>query len=151
MAITSAIYGLMFESAFAGLIDFTSETTMKAAFALVTYTPDLDLDQYFDVAVGTPGYEPPATGAYTTGGFVLTSTAVLYTAAGNIFTLDAADVTVSSSTIANVRSVVVYANTGLFPLICYNVSDTNISTTGGTFTVTWSSNGIVRIEVGAEA
>lgn len=151
MAITSAIYGLLFESAFAGLIDFTSETTIKAGFVLVGYTPDLDADQYWTEGGGPQASEHGATGNYTTGGFVLTSTVVAYTASGNIFTLDAADVSVGSSTISNVRSVVVYENTGLFPLICYNLSDGDISTTGGTFSVTWSANGIVRIEVGAEA
>lgn len=149
--ITSAIYGKMFESAFAGLLDLTSETTIKAAFALVAYTPVLDTDQFFDVAVGTPGHEPPPTGGYVDGGFVLLNTVISYTGVGNIFTFVADNVSISSSTIANVRSVVVYENTGLFPLICYNKSDADISTTGGTFTVAWSASGIVRIEVGAEA
>lgn len=150
MTITSAIYGQMFESAFKGLIDFTS-SNVYVGFTLIGYDPNLDTDEFWTESGGPQDSEHANGNGYVTGGFNLVNSAVLYTSSGNIFTLDGDNLSISSSTITAVRTVVVYYNAGLFPLICFNESDADISTTGGTFSVTWSTNGIVRLEIGAQA
>jgi hypothetical protein len=139
MAVTSKNYGQAVKAAFNKLIDFDTDT-IKTSLHLVGYTPDQDHDFFDDVSNEVTG-----TG-YTAGGATLASPTVVYTGASNLFTLDAADPTWTTSTLTAVRTAVVRdAQTGVAatePLIAYFQSDTDISTTAGTFTVTFAAAGI---------
>jgi hypothetical protein len=140
VAVISKNYGPAVKSAFNKEIDFDSDS-IKCSLHLVGYTPDQD-HQYFSSATS----EASGT-AYTAGGVVLsTGKTVVYTAASNLFTLDADDAVWATSTIPAVRTAVVYdfqtAVAATAPLLAYFQSDTDISTTGATFTVGFALAGI---------
>src|SRR5687767_7798029 len=139
MAVTSKNYGQAVKAAFNKLIDFDTDE-IKCSLHLVGYTPDQDHDFFDDV-----GSQATGTG-YTAGGVALASKTVVYTGASNLFTLDAADATWSTSTIPSVRTAVVRDSaTGVAatePLIAYFQSDADISTTAGLFTVGFAAAGI---------
>ena len=96
--------------------------------------------------------EAPAKGKYTAGGVALGTKTSTYSS--SVHKLDAANITIGSSTIANIRRAVVYNDTpsvGSKTLIAYQTSDTDISTTGGAFTVAWAGAGIVTLTVAAQS
>ena len=87
---------------------------------------------------------------YTAGGATLASKTITYTGATNKWVFDAADPTWTTSTIT-ARTAVVYdaspASDATRPLICYQQSDADVSTTGATFTVQFAAAGIVEITI----
>jgi hypothetical protein len=139
MAVTSKNYGPAVEKAFKGEIDFDSDT-IKCSLHLVGYTPDQDHAYFSETSNEVTG-----TG-YTAGGATLASCAATYSAGSNLLKLDANDPTWTTSTLTAVRTAVVYDSTpgtaATNPLIAYFQSDTDISTTAGTFTVTFAAAGI---------
>lgn len=148
MAVVAALYGNVFLAAFGADIDWLNDT-IKVMLTTSTYVPDLDVHDFKDDVTN----EVTGTG-YTAGGATLASKTITYTAATNVVKLDAADATWPSSTIT-ARVAVVYDDTpataATKPLVCYQKSDADISTTSGTFTITWNASGIFTITVGAEA
>lgn len=143
MAVTNKWYGNAFKAAFNKQIDFDSDT-VKVALVTSSYSFDQDAHDFFDDITN----EVTGTG-YTAGGATLASCTVTYTGASNTLALDAADVSWSSSTIT-ARGAVVYVSTGTAstsPLLCFVDFGANVSTTSGTFTITWDSAGIASVTV----
>jgi hypothetical protein len=143
MAVTAKAYGLMVRDVFNGaiVVDWNTDT-IKVALTTVTYSPDQDVhDRFDDVTNEVVG------AGYTAGGVTLTAgnQTITYTAGTNTVTLDGEDASWAASTIT-ARTAVVYKSTGVAstsPLICYQQSDADISSTAGTFSVVWNASGIV--------
>ncbi|MHC4867769.1 MAG: hypothetical protein ACYTEX_27170 [Planctomycetota bacterium] len=150
MAVTAAIYGKAFLALANKEIDWEADT-IKCALTTSSYSPDLDAHDYFDDVTN----EVAGTG-YTAGGDTIATGGgtATYTAAGNLFALDAANAVWTTSTIT-ARYAVVYDSTpgsaATNPLVCYQNAGADVSTTAGTFTVAWAAAGIVQVTVGAEA
>lgn len=145
MAVTAFFYGNAFVSAFNKEIDFGSDT-IKVALLDNTHVPDQDAHNYFDdVAVD----EVVGTG-YTAGGATLSTPTVTYTAGTNVLKLDGADVSWASSTIT-ARYAVIYDSTpgtaATNPLIAYVDFGADVTSSGGTFSITWDAAGIATVTV----
>lgn len=145
MAVTGKIYGLMFRDILNGAVTVDWDTdTIKAALTTSSYTPDQDThDRFNDVTNEVVG------AGYTAGGQALTSPTITYTAGTNVIMLDAADVTWATSTIT-ARTAVVYKDTGTAstsPLVCYQQSSADITSTVGNWTIQWNAAGIVTLDV----
>lgn len=95
----------------------------------------------------TSGAAVAANPGYTVGGQALASRTVAYDAPSNTLTLDAADLSWSSSSL-NCRYLVVYVDTGTSstsPLICYVDFGADQTTTNGTFTYQLPTTGIAQL------
>lgn len=129
-------------------IDFLSDT-IKATLHLVGYTPAKTTDDFVNDLTN----EHANGGGYTTGGETLASKTLAVTS--SVVIADAADVVWTSATITAARSVVISDRTpgtaATQPLICYNKSDADITSTGGNFTWVIAATGIFRLTVSAEA
>lgn len=141
----SKLYGNFLKLALNKEVDWDSDT-IKVALLTSSYTPNQDTHDYFD---DVSSYEVTGTG-YTAGGQTLGSKTITYDSGTNVLTLDAADVTWSSSTIT-ARYAVVYDDSGASAaskaLIGYVDFSSDQSSTNGNFTITWDATGIVRITV----
>jgi hypothetical protein len=141
----SKLYGQFLGQALNKEIDWDTDT-IKVALLSNAYTPDQDAHNYFDDVVA---YQVTGTG-YTAGGATLANKTNSYNAATNVITLDADDVTWSSSTIT-ARYAVIYdaspATDATKPLIGYVDFGADQSSSNGNFTITWDATGIVRITV----
>ena len=144
MAVTGKLYGNLFETVFRGEIDWDDDT-IKVMLTTSSYTINQDTHDYKNDITN----EVSGTG-YTATGETLASKTSTYTAGNNTFTLDAANTLWTTSTLI-ARIAVVYdatpASDATRPLICYQDAGENISTTAGTFTIQWHSDGIVKIVV----
>src|SRR3990167_4562121 len=145
MAVTGKLYGLWLKLILDGTRSTDWDTdTIKVMLTTSTYTPNQDTNDHKDDVTN----EVVGTG-YTAGGATLASKTVTYTGATNVLALDAADVTWSTSTIT-ARNAVVYKDSGVAstsPVICYQSSDADLSSSGGNFTIQWHADGIVKITV----
>jgi hypothetical protein len=144
MAVSAKFYGKAFLSAFNKEIDLDSDT-LKVMLCTSAYVPDQDAHRYkSDVTNEVTG------AGYTAGGAALTSPTVTYTGATNTFALDAADVAWPGSTLT-ARYAVVYdaipATDATRPLLCYVDFGADVSTSVGTFTITWDAAGITTVTV----
>jgi len=142
MAVTAKVYGLAQTSFANKLIDWDSDT-IKVMLCTSTYSPNQDTHQFkSDVSNEVSG-----TG-YTAGGATLGSCTTTYTGATNVLALDAADTSWATSTIT-ARYAVIYDSTpatdATRPLIAYVDFGADVSSTGGTFQITWDSAGIVTL------
>jgi hypothetical protein len=141
----SKLYGQFLQQALNKEIDWDTDT-IKVALLSNSYTPDQDAHNYFDDVVAA---EVTGTG-YTQGGITLANKTNSYNSSTNVITLDADDVTWSSSTIT-ARYAVVYdaspATNATRPLIGYVDFGSDQSSSNGNFTITWDATGIVRITV----
>lgn len=143
MAVTAFFYGKVFTAAFNAEIDLDTDT-IKVALATSSYTPAQDTHDYFNDVTN----EVTGTG-YSAGGATLASKAVTYTGGTNTFAFDAADTSWTTSTIT-ARYAVVYKSTGTAstsPLICYIDFGADVSSSAGTFSLTWDSAGICTVTV----
>lgn len=143
MAVTAKLYGLAQQSAWSGEINF-STATVKAMLCTSAYTPNQDTHRYKSSVTG----EVTGTG-YTAGGVTLTAKTVTYDATSNTLTLDCADPAWAASTIT-ARYLVVYVSAGTdatSPLICYVDFGADVSSTGGAFTYTVPTSGLVALTV----
>lgn len=144
MAVTAFLYGNVFTAAFNKEIDFAADT-IKVALATSAYTPDQDAHDYFDDITN----EVTGTG-YTAGGATLGTPTVTYTGATNVLKLDGADVSWTTSTIT-ARYAIIYDSTpgtaATNPLIAYVDFGADVSTTAGTFQITWDAAGIATVTV----
>lgn len=145
MAVTGKIYGLFF-TALANKEHDLDTDTLKCMLTTATYVPDQDVHNYKDDVTN----EVTGTG-YTAGGATLASKTITYTTATNKWVFDCADPSWASSTIT-ARCAVFYndspASDATKGLICYQLSDGDISTTNGTFTVQINASGLIEITVG---
>jgi len=141
----SKLYGQFLSQALNKEIDWDTDT-IKVALLSNSYTPDQDAHNYLDDVVAN---EVTGTG-YTAGGATLANKTNSYNSATNVITLDADDVTWSSSTIT-ARYAVIYdaspSTNATKPLIGYVDFGSDQSSSNGNFTITWDATGIVRITV----
>lgn len=144
MAVTAKFYGLAFQSAFNKEIDFNSDT-IKVMLCTSSYTPDQDTHQYKSSVTN----EVSGTG-YTAGGATLTTASLGYTSGTNVLKLDGDDVSWASSTITARYAVIYDATPGTDatrPLIAYVDFGADVSSSAGTFSITWSASGIATVTV----
>lgn len=144
MTVTGKLYGLAIKSAFNKEIDWDTDT-IRCMLCTSSYTPNQDTHQY------KSSVDNEVTGtAYNAGGGTVGNCTVTYTGATNVLMLDGDDVSWASSTIT-ARTAVVYDGTpgadASRPLICYQQNDADISSSNGTFTVSWNASGIVAVTV----
>lgn len=116
--------------------------TLKVALVTSSYTPNFDTHDFFNDVTN----EITGTG-YTAGGATLASQTSTIDATDHEWVFDAADSTWTTSTIT-ARAAIVYKSTGnsaTSPLIAYIDFTTDRVSDGGTFQITWNSEGIVNI------
>lgn len=144
MAVTAKFYGLVFSSAFNKEIDFNSDA-IKVMLCTSTYTPNQDTHQYKSSVTN----EVTGTG-YTAGGATIATPSFSYTAGTNVFAIDGGDVSWASSTIT-ARYAVIYDSTpatdATRPLIAYVDFGADVSSSAGTFSITWDAAGIATVTV----
>lgn len=122
-----------------GTIDFDADT-FKVALVNSSYVPNQDTHDFFDDITN----EVTGTG-YTAGGATLAGVALSQDNTNNRGVFDANDTTWPNSTIANATAAILYKSTGTAatsPLIAYIDLGATGSSTGATFQITWSSDGI---------
>lgn len=143
MAVTAKLYGKGLLALANKEIDWTADT-IKVALCTSSYTPDQDAHDYFNDITN----EVAAGGGYTSSGCTLTNTTGSYIAATNVGKFDADDVSWAASTITARYAIVYDATSGSAAsnaLIGYVDFGADVSTTAGTFTITWSSDGIFTV------
>ena len=126
----SLIYNSAIDDMARGAIDFDTDT-FKAMLVTSTYAPNKDTDDKRNDVTN----EVTGTG-YTAGG-VTTACTVTKDTANDKVTLSFAAVSWASSTIT-ARALVIYKSTGTSStdaLVAYNDFGSNVSSTGGTFSV----------------
>ena len=137
-------YGLGVNALVNGDVDFIGGT-VKAALTSNSYVPNQDTHDFFnDVTNEVSG------SGYTGGGVALTSKTASYNSGTNTLTLDAADPTWATLSIAEIRYVVFYVDTGdpsTSPLISYMDFETNYAPSAQNFTVNLASTGIITYTV----
>lgn len=114
--------------------------TVKAMIIDNTYTPN----QITDVAAATIAGDEVAGAGYTAGGQVIGSPAVNADSGGIRYLFDGGDLVWAAVTFSNGRYLVLYFP-GSGDLICYFDFGTDVSMTGGTFTVTWNVAGVFSV------
>lgn len=142
MAVTAYAYSNFAKFVNNGDIDFDTDT-IKVMLTTSSYTPNQDTHDYVDDITN----EVSGTG-YTAGGATLASKT--NTISTNVNTLDAADVTWSSSTIT-ARYGVIYKDTGTpstSPLIAYIDFGEDMSSSSSDFTISWNASGILTFTAG---
>ncbi len=126
--------------------DFTGETTLKCLLCTSAYTPNQDTHNFHDDITNEHG----ATGNYSTGGEIMTTTNP--TVSGRVTTFDTANTVWSASTIT-ARYAVIYdytgGSSGTNALVCYIDFGENKSSESGTFQLTWNGSGIFTLTVAA--
>lgn len=144
MATTAFWYGNSLLKALNKEMNWTSDT-IKVALVSSAYTPNQDTHAYYSDITN----EVTGTG-YTAGGATLASKTATYTGATNVITLDAADVTWTSSTIT-ARYAIIYdatpATAATQPLLAYVDFGADQTSTNGNFSIVWDANGILKITV----
>ena len=144
MAVTaSGLYGLSLEKM---MIDTLGES-LEAEDNKVLMVTDSEVPN-FDTHDFRADITAEVTGTgYTSGGVAITTTEI--TLASGVLTFDAADVSWSSSTIANAMAAVGYTNVSgaaTDQLIWLSDFVTAASSSSGTFTVQWSASGIFTVD-----
>lgn len=139
MAVTALLYPTVIQKAFNKEIDLDTDV-IKVALVTSTYTRSAAHDYFNDITNEVTG-----TG-YTAGGATLASKTV--GTSSQVFTFDAADTSWATSTIT-ARGAVVYDSTpgtaATNPLIAFIDFGADVVSSGGTFTITWDSLGIVQV------
>jgi len=145
MAVTAKLYGKFLNALANKEVDLNSDT-IKVQLHTSSYTPDQDTHDYHNDLTN----EVANGNGYTTGGATLGSPSFSYTGATNVFMFDGADVSWTSSTITARYAVLVDTtpgSTSTNPLIGYVDFGTDVSTTNGTFQITWDAAGIFTVTV----
>lgn len=145
MAVTAKLYGNYVMSLHKKEIDWANDN-IAVTLHTVGYVPDQDVHDYSNDLTS----EVAAAGGYTTGGKNLASKTMTYTGATNTITLDAADLQWASSTITARVAVIkddTPATAATKPLIGYQLSDVDISSTGGNYDLVWNASGITSFVV----
>lgn len=139
-AVTASQYGVPVKNQWDGtaVTDWDTDTIKTAL--LTAYTINIDTHDFFDDVSAT---EITGTG-YTAGGATLASKTATYDTATDQIRLDAADTSWTTSTLS-ATDAVVYKSTGTAstsPLIAGIDFGATVSTTAGTFQITWDSTGL---------
>lgn len=135
MAVSNKWYSLAVKNRWNGgsSINWTTDT-IKVALCTSSYTPDQDAHDFFDDITN----ELSSGSGYTAGGKAITTPTVTYNSGTNTIVLDCDDIVWTSSTLT-ARYAVFYKSTGTAstsPLIGYIDFGTNVSSTGGSFSIT---------------
>jgi len=122
-------------------VDLTNDT-IKLSLHTSTYTPDIDLDEFYDDVDNEVG----ASGTYSAGGATLSVT-VSTDDTDNEGVFDATDVSFTTATIT-ARYAIIYKSTGTAstsPLVLYIDFATDQSSTAGTFSIAFAAEGILNL------
>ena len=144
MAVTAKMYGNALLKALNKEVDWDTDT-INVMLCTSSYTPDQDANIYKSSVTN----EVTGTG-YTAGGATLSGKTITYAGATNTITLDADDVTWSSSSIT-ARYAVIYDATGtdstsaLLGYVDFGEDQTSLA---GNFTITWDALGIFTVTAG---
>jgi len=144
MAVTaSGLYGLSLEKMMIDTLGQSLEAEDNLVLMVTdSESPNFDTHDFrADIAAEVTG-----TG-YSAGGVALTSTEI--TLSSGTLTFDGADVSWSSSTIANAMAAVLYTSVGSSAtdqLICLSDFVSAASSSSGTFTIQWSASGIFTLD-----
>lgn len=142
MAMASGVYGPFLRDAITNAKAFAlnASDSIKWQTTSDAYTPNFDThDEEADLTGEVTG-----TG-YTTTGHALTSPT--FAIASGFATFDAADVSLSTTTLTNVRGAITFDDTlSGDPLIHAVTFGSDYSTVAGTFAITWNASGIWRID-----
>jgi hypothetical protein len=141
-AVTASLFGVPWQKQIDGSsVTVYSSATVKNALTTSTYTPDPDTHDFFNDVTN----EVTGTG-YTAGGQTLASKTSTYDTATDQTRLDAADTSWTTSTITARRSVVWVDTAGASstdPVWGWIDFGADVSTTAGTFLITYDATGIV--------
>ncbi len=147
MAVTAYWYTHGLSQAFGGettgeapLVDFLTDT-IKVALTTSSYTPNQDTHDFFDDVTN----EVANGNGYTSGGATLANKTLANT--NNVVKLDADDTSWTTSTIT-ARRAVIYKDTGTAstsPLLAWVDFGADVSSSSGTFQITWDSAGILTL------
>jgi len=147
---TGKWYSKFFQTALNKEVNLVTATIDTLAITLHTsaydFTNGQDTHDYQNDATSELG---TATG-YTAGGKTLSSVTWAYSAGANLWILDAADVTWSSSTITARYAVIADTSNGnstTNPLIACIDFGTDVVSQGGDFSITFDVNGIAKLTV----
>lgn len=128
-------------------IDLLSDD-IRVSLHTSSFTPNQDTHDYYDDVTN----EVSGTG-YTAGGAQINNDTLTYTSGTNVMKYDGDDVSWTTSTIAGARIAVIRdatpATDATRPLIGYCTFDADVSTSAGTLTITWDSNGILTLTAAA--
>lgn len=150
MTMAAGMYGLTLEKFFnLGLTSYTSglesETLNKAMLVQDAYTPNFDTHDFRNDVTN----EPANSGTYTSGGSTLTTTELTVASpAATQMKYAAVDLSWTGTTIT-ARGAVTFKNTGTAAtdeVIVANTFASDVSTSGGTFTLSWHANGLFFID-----
>lgn len=137
----NVVYNSFKQKIMNGSIDLDTDT-IKVALVSSSYTPDQDAHDFFDDVTNE------VTGTnYVAGGATLANKTVTQDNTNNRGVFDADDATWASSTIT-ARGAVIYKSTGTAStsaLIAYVDFSTDKQSSSGTFTIQWSSSGILYL------
>ncbi len=144
-AVTALLYGVPVKNQYDGtaVVDWDTDTIKQSLHT--AYTINQDTHDFFDDVSGT---EITGTG-YTAGGATLGTKTATYDTATDQARLDAADVTWTTSTLSATDSIT-YKSTGTAstsPLIAGIDFGATVSTTAGTFQITFDATGIVVFDL----
>jgi hypothetical protein len=144
--VTGSLYGLTAQKMIDGSTPIVWTTaSLKVALTTSTYTPNQDTHHFFSDITN----EITGTG-YTAGGATLGSPTTTYDTASDQIRLDAADTSWTTSTLT-ARDAIVWCDTAgastTDPVIGWVNFGADVSTTAGTFQITWDSTGIVVYDV----
>lgn len=134
-------------------MDLNSDT-LKAVLYNNSITPDKDAaaaSTAYNTGQWANTNEVAQSGQWAAGGVALSSVVASNPASG-VYMLDAADTPSGlAATLTNVYGVLVYDDTLTTPVadqgVCFSYLGGVQSVTGGTFTVVWHANGILRLAV----
>lgn len=149
MTVTAYWYGQALSKALNKEVDFNTDV-IRVMLCTSSYTPAQDTDDYVD---DCRAYEVGASGTYAADGAQLTTPTIGYTAGTNVIKIDADDVAWTGATIT-ARYAVIYVDTGTdstSALLGYVDFGANVTSTAGTFTITWAAGGILTITPAAPA
>lgn len=141
MAVTAKLYCNAIKKMLNKEIDWDSDT-IKVSLHTSSYTPDQDAHDYFDDVTN----QITGTG-YTTGGCTVTNCTGSLVSASNLVKFDGDDTSWLTSTLTARYAVVYDYTTSGCPLIGYVDFGADVSTTAGTFQLTWGADGIFNFTV----
>jgi hypothetical protein len=146
MAMASGMYGLTLRDildASALPVDVVSDT-LRQQLVTDTHTPNFNTH----AAETDITNEVAGSGDYTAGGVTLASKTL--TASGGVLTFDAADASLTGTTLSSVRGRIVFDDTVTAPvadpLVVSTTFGADYSTSSGTFAITENASGIWTID-----
>jgi hypothetical protein len=145
VTVTARFYGNYPIALHAATVNWLSDT-IRATLHQVGYVPDQDVHDFVNDLTN----EVPNGSGYTTGGVTLTGKTITYNAGTNTVTLDANDAQWPGSTITARVAVIsdrTPATAATQPLIGYQLSSADISSSGGNFDLTFDASGIAAFTV----